>query len=83
MTTVITLSPAIKAALERAVEINIDILNDMALENMWLTAKAVRELAEKSDEEIRHTMQKNQTAAYENVEQLVSLQILYSELKSK
>ncbi len=80
MTTLI-LTSAIKAALLQSVEMSIDMFNDMALDPMWMTPSALRELAEKSDAEIRATLTKNGNEVFKNIDQLVSLQILYSELK--
>ena len=81
-TTTIKLTPAIKAALITATEMNIDVLNDMALDSLWLNGKEIRELACLSDDEIREKVSGFQEEAWKQIELLVSLQILYSELKS-
>ncbi len=80
MTTTIVLSPAIKTALIQSVSMSIDMLNDMALDPMFLTPSDLRKLAETSDEEIRKTFRKNADEAFKNVDQLLALQMLYSEL---
>ncbi len=79
----LNLTPAIQVALLQAVEMNIDMLNDMALDPLWFNGKEIRELACKSDTEIRAVIVKHHEEAFENIEQLVSLQILYSELKAE
>jgi len=61
----------------------IDIFNDMALEPLFLTPTEVRALAIKSDADIRTEINKLQNDAWKQLEQLISLQILYSELKSE
>jgi len=69
-------------ALKASVEMSIDMFNDMAVDDMWMNPKQVRELATKSDEEIRAEMCKNSKAVYENIDQLVTLQFLYAELNN-
>jgi hypothetical protein len=81
--TTINLTPAIKTALLQSVEQSIDIFNDMALESLYLNPTQIRELAVKPDADIRAEINKLQNDAWEQLEQLISLQILYSELKSE
>ena len=76
----ITLTPATKKALLWCVENSIDMLNDMALDPMWMNPSLVRELAQKSDGEIQATFAKNGKEADQNIENLVQLQILRLEL---
>ncbi len=79
----LNLTPEIRAALLQSVEMSIDMFNDMVLDPMWMTPTQLRELAGKSDEEIRATFTKNGDEVFKNIDQLVSLQILYSELKAE
>jgi len=81
--TTINISPSIKAALIKSVECSIDMLNDMAIDPMWLNPVMVRELATKSDDVIRETISKNGKEAYANIEQLVNLEILLVSLKAE
>jgi len=67
-------------ALKYAVDVNIDILNDMAADPMWLTPADVRKLSTLSDEEIRTELSKNSKEIYENIDMLVALQLLQTEL---
>ena len=79
----LNLSPAIQKALLQSVEQSIDIFNDLAVDPMWMNPEMVRELAAKSDDEIRTTMSENSKAVYANIDQLVSLEILRNELKAE
>jgi len=81
--TTINISPSIKAALIKSVECSIDMLNDMAIDPMWLNPVMVRELATKSDDVIRETISKNGKEADANIEQLVNLEILLVSLKAE
>ncbi len=81
--TTITLSPATKAALLWCVENSIDMLNDMALDPMWLNPTLVRELARQSDSEIQAVFTKNGAEADKNIENLIQLQLLRIELMSE
>jgi len=67
-------------ALKFALEMNIDMLNDMATDPMWYNPTDLRMLAGKSDEEIRTTMHKNCNEVYENIDRLIALQFLHAEL---
>ena len=67
-------------ALKHAVEMNIDMLNDMAVDPMWMSPNDLRVLAQKPDEEIRKEMQKNSKEVFENVDKLIALQFLHAEL---
>ena len=75
------LSPAVQNALLQTVEQAIDMLNDLAVDPMWMNPEMVRMLAAKSDDEIRTTMSENSKAVYANIDQLVSLELLRNELK--
>jgi len=79
----LNLTAPIKAALLQSVEMSIDMFNDMALDPMHLTPTQLRMLAAKSDDEIRAELSKHTNEVFENIDQLVSLQILYSELKTE
>ncbi len=81
--TTIKLSSATKTALLWCVENSIDMLNDMALDPMWLNPKMVRELAQKSDSEIQKVFTENGAEADKNIENLIQLQILRLELMSE
>lgn len=78
--TIITLNAETKAALLWCVENSIDMLNDMALDPMWLNATQIREMAQQSDEQIRATISANGKEADKNIENLIQLQILRLEL---
>ena len=67
-------------ALKHAVEMNIDMLNDMAVDPMWMSPNDLRKLAQKPDEEIRKEMSKNSKEVFENVDKLIALQALHAEL---
>jgi len=67
-------------ALKYAVDVNIDMLNDMAVDPMWLSPADVRRLATLSDEDIRAELSKNSKEVYENIDKLVALQFLQAEL---
>lgn len=75
------LNDAQHAALLQAVEMNIDMLNDMGMDSVWMNVSQVRELATKSDEEIRATMTSNTEEAWKEIEKLQNLQLIYNELK--
>ena len=76
----LTFTPAAQKALLQSVEQSIDMLNDMALDPMWQSPQSIRELAVKSDEEIRATITKNGKEVDANIDQLVSLQLLRADL---
>ena len=81
--TTIKLSSATKTALLWCVENSIDMLNDMALDPMWLNPTLVRELARQSDSEIQAVFTKNGAEADKNIENLIQLQLLRIELMSE
>ena len=67
-------------ALNAAINSNIDMLNDMAVDPMWMSPGDIRRLATMSDEEIRKEMSKNSKEVFENIDRLVALQFLQAEL---
>lgn len=77
----LALAPEIQAALLTAVEMNIDMLNDMALDTLWFSGTEIRKLAEKSNEDIRTEIQNFHNEAWQQVGQLVALELLRTELK--
>lgn len=79
----ITLNAETKAALLWCVETSIDMLNDMALDPMWFNPQTLRELAGKSDEEIRATLTANGKEADKNVTQLLNLELLRLQLREQ
>ncbi len=81
--TTITLNPKVKSALIHAVSMNIDMLNDLAVEPMWMSPSDLRLLAQKDDAAIRAEMSKSSRAVYKNIDQLVALELLYSELTAE
>lgn len=78
--TTITLTPTAKAALLQTVESTIDMLQDMALDPMWLNPQMVRELAGQTDAEIRATFTENGKEADQNINRLVEMQLLHAKL---
>lgn len=82
-TITIKLTPSAKAALLQTIESTIDMLQDMAIDPMWLNPEMVRDLAGKTDDEIRDTFTENGKEADRNINQLVELQVLYAQLKSE
>jgi len=74
------LSNAAKAALLGAIEMSIDMYSDMALDPMWFNPDDFRELATKSDAEIRKVISENAKAAGDNVDKLVELELLRAKL---
>lgn len=67
-------------ALKYAINMNIDMLNDMAVDPMWMSPGDLRRMATLSDEEIRKEMQKNSKEVFENIDKLIALQFLHAEL---
>lgn len=74
------LSQAAQAALLQSIEVSIDMYNDMALDPMWFQVSEIRELATKSDEEIRRVISEKSKEASENIDMLVELELLRAEL---
>ena len=70
-------------ALKFAVEMNIDMLNDMGTDPMWMSPNDLRKLATKSDEEIRKEMSKNSKEVHENIDKLIALNFIHAELNSE
>ena len=70
-------------ALRSCVESHIDMLNDMAVDPLWFNVTQLRELAGKSDEEIRSTMSANAKEVYENIDMLVELRFIQSDLNQE
>ena len=83
MNKTLILTPAINKALLTTVEQTIDMLNDLAVDPMWMNPEMLRELAGKSDDEIRTTMSETSKEVYANIDRLVSLEILLVELKAE
>lgn len=81
MATIITLNAETKASLLWCVENSIDMLNDMALDPMWLNATQIREMAQQSDEQIRATISANGKEADKNITQLLNLELLRLQLR--
>lgn len=79
MTTLI-LTAKDKSALIHSIEMSIDMLNDMGLDPMWMTPTSLRELATKSDEEIRKQFSINAEETFKNMEELAALQNLLESL---
>ena len=80
-TLTLNLTPELQAALLQSVECSIDMLTDMALDSLRLSPTEIRGLATQSDELIRVAIDNKQTEAWRQIEQLISLQLLYSDLK--
>ena len=74
------LTNAAKAALLGAVEMTIDMYNDMALDPMWMQPSDVRELATKSDAEIRKVISDNAKEASDNLDKLIELELIRAKL---
>ena len=74
------LTNAAKAALLGAVEMSIDMYNDMALDPMWMQPSDVRELATKSDAEIRKVISDNAKEASDNLDKLIELELIRAKL---
>lgn len=79
----INISEEIKQSLIRSVEGTIDMLNDMAVDPMFMTPSQVRELSGASDTTIRETFTKNAKEVFENVDQLINLQLLLVKLNAE
>lgn len=78
-----TLDSDTRAALIESIEMSIDMYNDMATDPLHFTPSEIRELATKSDERIRENISLLTREVYNNVDKLVSLQMLLAHLKSE
>jgi hypothetical protein len=74
------LSKGAKMALLGAVEMSIDMYNDMALDPMYFNPSQIRELATKSDADIRLAITEAAKDASDNLDKLVELELIRREL---
>ena len=70
-----------RTAMLRVLENQIDMYNDMLTDPMWMNPNAIRELATKSDEEIRKTVAAQAKEVNNNVDILLEISIVHNELK--